>query len=370
MGPDAALHYAAHTFGTKLDAEAWLIAQRRRIDAGTWTAVEPVAAPVLTLGEYAETWLERRDLRPTTARQYRHYLDSHILPTFAERPLADVTPTEVARWEATLRRDLAAAAAKTSRPDRTGSTAVAHAYALLRTIYRAAVREDLVSVSPCRVEGAGQARRAVEPVTLEPHELAALAAAIRSDLSALVLLAGWGALRLGELLELRRADVDLKAGTVRVVRQVQHLPHHEPVVGPPKTDAGRRTVHLPPHVVEALRVHLAKHAAPGPQGLLFHRDGAWWAPSTLRDKFRPAAAAIGKPALRVHGLRHSALTLAARTGATTAELMARAGHTSPQAALRYQHAAQTRDAEIAAALAVMASATVSLDAERIRRAEG
>ena len=46
--------------------------------------------------------------------------------------------------------------------------------------------------------------------------------------------------------------------------------------------------------------------------------------------------------------------LAAATGATLAELMARAGHSSAQAALRYQHAAQGRDREIAALLSELA----------------
>ena len=59
-----------------------------------------------------------------------------------------------------------------------------------------------------------------------------------------------------------------------------------------------------------------------------------------RSNFRcrvwlPAAAAAGLPGLRFHDLRHTAGTLAARTGATTKELMARLGHASPKASLIY-----------------------------------
>ena len=46
--------------------------------------------------------------------------------------------------------------------------------------------------------------------------------------------------------------------------------------------------------------------------------------------------------------------LAAATGATLAELMARFGHSTPQAAMRYQHAAAGRDREIAALLSKLA----------------
>ena len=49
-------------------------------------------------------------------------------------------------------------------------------------------------------------------------------------------------------------------------------------------------------------------------------------------------------------------TVAAATGATTKELMRRLGHSSPAAALLYQHAADDRDVEIARALDAMLGA--------------
>ena len=46
--------------------------------------------------------------------------------------------------------------------------------------------------------------------------------------------------------------------------------------------------------------------------------------------------------------------LTAHSGATLAELMGRLGHSSPQAALRYQHIAAGRDEKIAEALSKIA----------------
>jgi integrase len=73
--------------------------------------------------------------------------------------------------------------------------------------------------------------------------------------------------------------------------------------------------------------------------------------------------------LRFHDLRHTAGTLAARTGATTKELMARLGHATPRAAMVYQHAAEDRDRAIAEGLAAMTAeagleAVVPIDAVR------
>ena len=68
-----------------------------------------------------------------------------------------------------------------------------------------------------------------------------------------------------------------------------------------------------------------------------------------------ARAAAGRPDLRWHDLRHSGAVLAAATGASIAELMARLCHSTPTAAMRYQHAAQGRDREIAALLSKLAN---------------
>lgn len=56
--------------------------------------------------------------------------------------------------------------------------------------------------------------------------------------------------------------------------------------------------------------------------------------------FRRAAADAGRPDLRSHDLRHTGATLAAATGATLPDLMARLGHSSPRAALINQHATE------------------------------
>jgi integrase len=165
-------------------------------------------------------------------------------------------------------------------------------------------------------------------------------------------LAAWCALRFGELVELRRRDVDgnvvrVRRGAVRVGSTYQ--------VGPPKSDAGVRDVTIPPHLLPAVQAHLVNHAAPGGDGLLFPADhGGHLAPSTLYRRWYAARTKAGRPDLRFHDLRHTGAVLAAQTGATLAELMDRLGHTTVAASMRYQHAAAGRDAQIADALSVLA----------------
>lgn len=78
-------------------------------------------------------------------------------------------------------------------------------------------------------------------------------------------------------------------------------------------------------------------------------------PSTLYKVYYSAREMAGRKDLRWHDLRHTGAVLAAQTGATLAELMGRLGHTTPGAAMRYQHPAADRDAEIARRLSKIAA---------------
>ncbi len=171
------------------------------------------------------------------------------------------------------------------------------------------------------------------------------------------LLASWCALRFGELAELRRGDVDTKTGLLRIRRAVVRA-EGRTIVGSPKSDAGTRDVAIPPHLLPLIREHLLKHAEPGKNGLLFPaRGGGHLAPSTLYRVFYSAREAAGRPDLRFHDLRHTGAVLAAQNDATLAELMGRLGHSTPGAAMRYQHVAKGRDLEIARRLSAMVEGT-------------
>lgn len=172
-----------------------------------------------------------------------------------------------------------------------------------------------------------------------------------------VYLGAWCQLRSGEMLELRRRRRDVDTTTVRVGRGVTWV-DGAPIVGPPKTDAGARSVVMPPHIRDDVAAHVIAYANPGVDGLLFPArqgvDRQIYGP-TFADTFKRAARRAGLPeALRFHHLRHAGLTMLAQSGATLAELQARAGHATPGIAMRYQHAVAVRDDEIARALSLLA----------------
>lgn len=355
FGPDTLLHNAHTTFATKDSAVAWLAAEQRLIELGNWTppaSRRPGSDRPDLFGAYGQAWLDNRsNLKPRTRAHYQRLLDRMLFPAFATVPVPSITPESVRSWHTRL---------GTDQP-----TQRAHAYSLLRAILGQAVDDRLIDHNPAHVRGAGNVRRVHQPQPATAMELEALADAMPPRLRAAVYLAGWCGLRFGELTELRRADVDLTTGVVHVRRAVVRV-NGEVVVGRPKSEAGVRTVAIPPHVVPVIREHLANNVN-GRDGLLFPAaDGhSHLAPATLYGRnpskrypqgtnFYGARAKIGRPDLRWHDLRHTGATLAAATGATLAQIMARLGHSTAGAALRYQHAVEDADQLIASKLSELA----------------
>jgi len=342
---------AGRSFAHRRDAEAWAADRARQIDRGI---VDTDAR--ISFGDYAANWLAGRmvagrPIKPRTRAHYQDILDAHLVPAFGSRPLASITAADVRGWHAiTL----------TDRP-----TMRSHAYSLLSSILGSAVRDEIIAANPCRIVGAGRTNRVhkIRPASVD--EITTLTAAMPERLQLMVLLASWCALRYGETIELRRADIDLSAEVIRVRRAAVRVGGTFEITTP-KSDAGVRDVAIPPHLIPTIEDHLAKHVGRKRDSLLFPAERnintrinvtfqRHLQPSTLMRHWYKARHQAGRDDLRWHDLRHSALVLAAATGATLADLMARAGHTSPQAAMRYQHAAQGRDHEIAALLSKLAN---------------
>jgi integrase len=347
---DGRRYYATRTYDTRMDAERWLAGERKLIDLGEWTPPETRAAAkaarTITVREYAEQWLPQRDLTPKTRNLYRELLDSRILPSLGDEMLRAVTPAMVRAWWVDLGQRKATPTRNT------------HAYQLLSTIFNTALADKAVIENPCQIKSAGKAPKARDVQPLTPAELERVAESVPETYRVAVPVAAWCGLRFGELIELRRKDIHVSGGhTVIRVRRAAVRINNEVVEGLPKSDAGIRTVAVPPHVAELLRGHMDKFTGAGPDAFLFTTTrGKRLSTTAFTKAVKKGYAVVGKPDMRVHDLRHVGSTLAAQAGATTKELMSRLGHATPAMSMRYQIAAADRDVEIADKLSELAKA--------------
>jgi integrase len=357
-GPDGRVR--TKTFRTRRDADRFAVTIETDRLRGTW--VDPHAGRI-TVEEYATAWLSSRPgLRIRTRETYESQLRRHVFPTLGPVYLNALTPRAIREWHSSL-----------VNVGEVSANTAAKCYRVLRTILGTAVHDELIITNPCKLPGAGVERVAERP-TATVAEVLHASDAMPEHLRLIVLLAGFCGLRVGELLGLERRHVNLLRGTLTVEQQEHQLKHGELIIGPPKSDAGRRTMALPPFLVAEIEEHLDRFSPRAPDGRVFRGEkGGPLRRHVLQTYWARARADAGLPEVfRFHDLRHTANTLAASSGASTRELMHRMGHASSQAAIRYQHATSDRDELIAGALheMVQKSRGIPRDGRAMEPSEG
>lgn len=323
---------AKHTFATKTDARRWLPSVETDLARGDHF---DESAGSVRFGDYALRWLEQRPLRPRTREMYESQLRKWILPTFESVALNDIVTPEVRSWRAGLLQTHLA-----------GNT-VAKMYRLFRTIMETAVEDGLIRANPVKLKVAAKEKVHRRPDVTFLHVIRVLKV-IEPEFSALVWTAATSGLRYGELTALRRVDIEVDTGRIRVMRSLAFEKGAGPVFGPPKTTSGERLVSLDPRTLEILVQHLDTFTGDEPDALVFRSvKGSPLLNRYFQHSWTRAKRLAGvDPDIRFHDLRHLAGTTAASAGASTKEIMARLGHSTPDASLRYLKATEARDAEI------------------------
>ena len=254
----------------------------------------------MTFGTYAAAWLRRP--QPQAADPARTTgacstgSSSRRSATCRSR---HITPESVRRWHADL---------GTTTP-----TLRAHAYGLLRTILGAAVRTaDPRQPLPHPRRRQRQARPQDQARHPAPSSRPS-SPRCPSATGLMVLLASWCAMRFGELAELRRGDIDIKAR--RHPRPPRGRPRRtgESIVGTPE-DRRRHPRRRDPAAPDADRPRAPASSTPsrGKDGLLFPaRRRQPPGPLDALQGLLPGPEAAGRPDLRWHDLRHTGAVLAA-----------------------------------------------------------
>lgn len=375
-GPTGERVKAPTTFERKITAEGWLADERVRTERPeTWVppkerllaaraAARADAKP--TFVEYAEQWISRRRVngKPLAIRTQasdHDYLRRFLNPTFGSMPIDQITFTMVDEWYSTL------------LPDHPNQRAKVYGFA--RAVMNTAVSQGGPLPgrgNPFAIRGAGSAE--VQPrheYLFTDEERNALVEHIRDDHRAMILLALWCGLRYGEIVALRRADIDLERRMVKVTRSIAFPPSAAPVAKEPKSAAGRRAARIPASVLPEIEHHLRTYVPPGDDALLFaSASGGYLRPSAFYGKrgargWYGALEAAGRWSddanLRpnFHDLRATGATEVARLTPNQAEVQRWLGDSTPQAAQRYIRAGDGAMDELADLLSAVAERSTS-----------
>lgn len=300
----------------------------------------------MSVEKWVDQWWDTTlNLRASTRARYESIIDNRILPAFGSATLKSITPLQVRSWVAEL-----------SYEDIAPAT-VRKIYNVFRKIMSSAVDSGFIAQSPCK--GISLPKIEQEEMRfLSPEEVWRLADAIDPRYRALVLLGAYSGLRWGEMAGLKTGKVDLMRGEVDVVEILLDI-DGKLSFGKPKTRAGRRKVGIPRSIVDELAAHIGKRPDPESDLVFQSSKGGPLRRSLFRRRtWLPAIEKAGLSPLRVHDLRHTAISFWIYAGAHVREIATRAGHTSASVVLdRYGHIFPEADIKLRDTLEAMATSS-------------
>ncbi len=302
-----------------------------------------------TVGDLLNQWLLTMapTLRPRTNADYRWHVDKYILPSLGAIPLSRLSPAHVQKlYTELLNRGLSRGAV------------IVHCE--LHAAFRLAVQWRWLPDNPTDrvIKPKHQYKRMK---IWNKDQLATFLAATEDHwLHPLWIVAIASGARISELVGLKWEDVDLVASTLRICRTLQRI-GGQWVEGEPKTQAGRRTISLPPTAVEALKKQKAMteerrlQAGPGwreDHGLVFTGEvGGPLLASTPEHALRRLCRKLGLPPVTPHGLRHLSASLLLDQGVPVTAVSRRLGHADAGITMKiYAHAFSHQDDREAQAL--------------------
>jgi integrase len=317
-------------FPTRRDAEAWFTKKAEELRKGIAPADDRQ-----TLEQYLEAWL--KSIADTVSRSasyaYRNHVDRHIVPELGSIRLTERRARHIerakTRWATKL-------AGRQEKKVILSPRTVRHIHETLNLSLTRAKRQRKIAVNPCEF---------TDPPRIEQKEMRALEAPAAAELlracgdstigAAIVTSLGTG-LRRGELLALRRGDIDLEAAQLTVQRAIERV-DRATRFKEPKTRRSRRTISLPRFVADRLRRHRIEQAQRYlhdgfghliEETLLFERGCEPWVPNTFGTTFMRTLYDAGVAHVRLHDLRHSFASMALAAGVDLKTVSSALGHST------------------------------------------
>jgi len=327
------------TFARRIDAQTFLNETFTDIHRGEW--IDPRSRRD-TFDHWADRWWKTTSrLRPTTQRGYHGVLERHVRPHFAGRKVIDIDYTDIEEF-------IADRLAHGLSPKY-----VRECVSVLSLIMQSSVASKVRRDNPAKGHRIAIPRHRIrEGDVLDMTQAHLLVNNVQDPYKPAVWLLILTGLRPAELCGLRVSNVDMVDGVIHVtetllpVHKFGDQPYRSAVTGPPKTDAGARSIPIPgwlrDELVDLLAARAEKRGTPttANEYLFQTRYGN----PINRDKFRqnvirPALVRAGLPeSIRTYDLRHTHASLLIHLNANVLEVAQRMGHTDAAVTLRqYGH---------------------------------
>ena len=316
-------------FATKKEAQAW---EREFL-------MQKQADVNMTFESFAQ--LYEKDMKPklklNTWLTKESIIQKKILPYFGKRKLSEITAKDVMDWQNAIR-GLTDAKGKPYSP-----TYLKTVHNQLSALFNHAVRYYGLQVNPAAKAGNMGVEERREMLFWTKEEYLKFADAMMDKpLSYYAFeMLYWCGIREGELLALTPADFDFEKRTVSINKSYQRL-NGEDLITTPKTEKSNRVITMPQFLTEEIQDYIKMLYGIGPDDRMFTVTKSY-----LHREMDRGAKEAGVPRIRIHDIRHSAVSLLIDMGFSATAIADRVGHESIDITYNYAHLFPSKQAEMA-----------------------
>ena len=316
-------------FKTKREAQAW---EREQLNKST-------ADLDMTFKSFVDLYTAdmKTRLKENTWATKDHIIRTKLLPYFGKLKMCNITAQQIITWQ----NEMLNYKNENGKPYSPVYLKTVHNQ--LSAIFNHAVRYYNLRENPCKKAGSMGKKKNREMMFWTKEQYLKFAEAMMDKPQSFYAfeMLYWCGIREGELLALTPADFDFEKGTVSINKSYQRL-NGQDLITTPKTEKSNRVITMPQFLTDEIQDYLKMLYGIGPDDRMFTITKSY-----LHREMDRGAKEAGVPRIRIHDIRHSAVSLLIDMGFSATAIADRVGHESIDITYNYAHLFPSKQTEMA-----------------------
>ncbi len=316
-------------FKTKREAQIW---EREQLNKAT-------ADLNMTFDSFVEQYTAdmQTRIKENTWATKEHIIRTKIIPYFGKQKMSNITAQQIITWQNELM----------NYKDENGKS-LSPVYLKtinnqLSAIFNHAVKYYNLRENPCKKAGSMGKKKNREMLFWTKEEYLKFAEVMMDkplSFYAFEMLY-WCGIREGELLALTPADFDFEKCTVSITKSYQRL-NGQDLITTPKTEKSNRVIKMPQFLADEMQDYLKQLYGIESNDRMFTVTKSY-----LHREMDRGAKEAGVKRIRIHDIRHSAVSLLIDMGFSATAIANRVGHESIDITYNYAHLFPSKQTEMA-----------------------
>lgn len=319
-------------FATKREAQEW---EREQL-------LKKECDLDMSFASFIETYIAdmKNRLKENTWHTKEHIIRTKILPYFNDKQIDEIQPRDIIAWQNTIIGEKK----KDGKPYSPVYLKTVHNQ--LSAIFNHAVKFYGLASNPAAKAGNMGKSKSREMLFWTQDEYKKFSYAVMDKPMSFYAfeMLYWCGIREGELLALTPSDFDFEKETVRINKSYQRINGRD-IITDPKTPKSNRTIKMPDFLVDEMRDYISSIYGITPTDRIFPISKHY-----LQHEMARGSKAAGVKKIRIHDIRHSAISLLIDMGFSAVAIADRVGHESIDITYRYAHLFPSAQNDMAAKL--------------------